>query len=160
MFCGTRKHHYIFYFFRFRIKCDRPIICYSPTSHSNFFLMTFDHYTNSIAIWHEVVLVWGRRVRYGIVLHLRLQRLELCTTPETFTGCKYWSIFSHHYELTWTSRLGKKSTTTSHLCWKDIAHWVAEIWVLVDSLVFCVGAVVPQRFITVPVDLPFVSYLQ
>ena len=94
--------------------------------------------------------MWGRRVRYGIVLLLRLLRLELCMTPETFIGCKYWSIFSHHYELTWTSRLGKKSTTTSHLCWKDIAHWVAEIWVLVDSLVFCVGAVVPQRFITVP----------
>ena len=53
-------------------------------------------------------------------------------------------------DLTWTSGLWKKSTTTSHLCWKDIAHWVAEIWVLVQSLVFCVGAVVPQRFITVP----------
>ena len=88
MFCGTRKHQHIFYFIRFKIKCDRPIVCYSTTSHNKEVIDDRDHYTNSIAILHEVVLVWGRRVRYGIVLHLRLLRLELCTTPETFSGCK------------------------------------------------------------------------
>ena len=50
----------------------------------------------------------------------------------------------------WWDEIDRCSATTTHLCWKDIAHWVAEIWVLVESLVFCVGAVVPQRFITVP----------
>ena len=63
-----------------------------------------------------------------------------------------WSMFTlqQPLELTWTSGLGKMSTSTTHLCWKDVTHWVAEIWVLVESLVFCVGAVVPQRFIAIP----------
>ena len=47
-------------------------------------------------------------------------------------------------------RVTDQCLTIAHLCWKYIAHWVAEVWVLVDSLIFCVGAVVPQRFITVP----------
>ena len=100
--------------------------------------------------------MWGRRGRYGIVLHLRLLRLELCTTPDTFYKLQMqWDEIDRCSATTRTDMnkwVGEEEyyCITSHLCWKDIAHWVAEIWVLVHSLVFCVGAVVPQRFITVP----------